>query len=234
MRTLETGWDTCVYTKPQVAGREANRIDFGTTNTLSDAFFSTLLADLEQALSQLDVLIINQQFAQPLLAENRVAALNALIGRFPGVQFMADMRDVGPLIRGATLKVNTAELAKFLAIELPPEPNVAWCVRYGNALRQQTGGPLLLTRGQAGMLYLDDQQMQVVDGLPLRGELDTVGAGDTVVATWAACLGAGASPAQAIQLANLAAAVTVQKLNQTGTASLPEIIRLQQTLQHSS
>ena len=31
-------------------------------------------------------------------------------------------------------------------------------------------------------------------GLPLQGELDTVGAGDTVVATWAACLGAGATP----------------------------------------
>jgi bifunctional ADP-heptose synthase (sugar kinase/adenylyltransferase) len=80
------------------------------------------------------------------------------------------------------------------------------------------------------MLYLDDHEMQAVDGLPLRGELDTVGAGDTVVATWAACVGAGASPAEAVQIANMAAAVTVQKINQTGTASLPEILNLHQTL----
>ena len=233
LRTLETGWDTCVYTKPDVDGREANRIDFGTTNTLSDVFFSTVIADLEQALSDLDVLIINQQFAHPLLDKNRVAALNALISRFPAVRFLADMRDVGTLIRGASLKVNTAELAKFMAIESPQEPDLAWCAHYGNALRQQTGGPLLITRGQSGMLYLDDHQMQAVDGLPLRGELDTVGAGDTVVASWAACLGAGANPAEAVQLANLAAAVTVQKINQTGTASLPEMLHLHQTLTNS-
>ncbi|MDB5239447.1 MAG: carbohydrate kinase [Spirosoma sp.] len=229
LRTLDTGWDTCVYTKPVLNGQEANRIDFGTANTLSEAFSSAVFADLEQALNDLDVLIINQQFANPLLNKNRATALNALISRFPAVRFLADMRDVGTLIRGASLKVNTAELAKFLTVELPNEPDMAWCVHYGNALRQQTGGPLLITRGQAGMLYLDDHEMQAVDGLPLRGELDTVGAGDTVVATWAACLGAGASPAEAIQIANLAAAVTVQKLNQTGTASLSEILHLRQT-----
>jgi rfaE bifunctional protein kinase chain/domain len=234
LRTLDSGWDTCVYTKPHVDGREANRIDFGTANTLSDAFFLTIIADLEQALCELDVLIINQQFAYPLLNKDRVVALNALISRFPGVRFLADMRDVGPLIRGAMLKVNTAELAKFLGIESPSEPDVDWCTRYGHALRQQMGGPLLITRGQSGMLYLDDNEIQTVDGLPLQGELDTVGAGDTVVATWAACLGAGASPAEAVQLANLAAAVTVQKLNQTGTASLPEILQLHRTLQPGS
>ena len=230
LRTLDTNWDTYVYTKPQVDDREANRIDFGTANTLSNDSFSLVIADLEQALTNLDVLIINQQFANPLLDKNRVAALNALISRFPAVRFLADMRDVGTLIRGASLKVNTAELAKFLAIESPQEPDLEWCTHYGNALRQQTGGPLLITRGQAGMLYLDDHEMQAVDGLPLRGELDTVGAGDTVVATWAACVGAGASPAEAVQIANMAAAVTVQKINQTGTASLPEILNLHQTL----
>jgi rfaE bifunctional protein kinase chain/domain len=229
LRTLDTSWDTCVYTKPALNGRESNRIDFGTSNTVSEAIFQAVIADLEKALGDLDVLIINQQFANPLLDKNRMAVLNALIRRFPAVQFLADMRDVGTLIRGASLKVNTAELAKFLTVELPDEPTMEWCAHHGNALRQQTGGPLLITRGQAGMLYLDDHEMQVVDGLPLRGEIDTVGAGDTVVATWAACLGGGASRAEAIQIANLAAAVTVQKLNQTGTASLPEILQLHQT-----
>lgn len=88
---------------------------------------------------------------------------------------------------------------------------------------------MLITRGPAGVLYLDDIGMHQVEGLPLQGELDTVGAGDTVVATWAACIGAGATPAQALEVANLAAAVTVQKLAQTGTASLPEILALHDT-----
>ena len=229
LHTLDTGWDTCAYTKPSVHSQEANRVDFGIANSLSDALFSALMAGLEQAFASLDVLIINQQFAHPLLSKNRVVLLNDLISRFPTVRFLADMRDVGMLIRGATLKVNTTELARFLDVELPNQPGLDWCIRHGNALRKHTGGPLLITRGPAGMLYLDDHETQSTDGLPLRGELDTVGAGDTVVATWAACLGAGATPAEAIRVANLAAAVTVQKLAQTGTASLSEILHLHDT-----
>lgn len=227
--SIDTNWNTCVYTKPNVNGQEANRVDFGIANQLSDALFSDLITGLEQAVTDLDVLIINQQFAHPLLSKDRVVLLNDLISRFPTVQFLADMRDVGTLVRGATLKVNTMELARFLNVELPNQPDLDWCIRHGNALRKHTGGPLLITRGQAGMLYLDDHETQSADGLPLGGELDTVGAGDTVVATWAACLGAGATPAEAIRIANLAAAVTVQKLNQTGTASLSEILQLHET-----
>jgi bifunctional ADP-heptose synthase (sugar kinase/adenylyltransferase) len=229
LHMLDTNWDTCLYTKPNLDGQEANRIDFGVANHLADALFDDLMMGVEQALSDLDVLVINQQFANPLLTKKRVALLNDVMVRFPNVCFLADMRDVGTLVRGATLKVNTTELANFLAVPIPDSPGLDWCVQHGNAFRKQTGSPLLITRGEAGILYLDDQEMQLVEGLPLRNELDTVGAGDTVVATWAACLGAGATPAQALQLANLAAAVTVQKLNQTGTASLPEILALYNT-----
>ncbi|MFD2936774.1 bifunctional heptose 7-phosphate kinase/heptose 1-phosphate adenyltransferase [Spirosoma flavum] len=229
LHTLDTRWDTCLYTKPNLDGREANRIDFGIANELPDTFFLDLIAALEQALVKLDVLVVNQQFANPLFTKKRVAVLNELIIRFPNVRFLADMRDVGTLVRGATLKVNTTELANFLAVTVPDVPDLYWCIRHGNRLRETSGGPLLITRGQAGILYLDDHEMQSVEGLPLRDELDTVGAGDTVVATWAACLGARATPAEALQIANLAAAVTVQKLNQTGTASLSEILALRDT-----
>ena len=53
---------------------------------------------------------------------------------------------------------------------------------------------------------------------------DTVGAGDTVTSALALCLGAGLSPAEAAGFANFAAAVTVQKLFQTGTASPEEVL----------
>jgi rfaE bifunctional protein kinase chain/domain len=226
LRQLSDEWDTCLYTKPNLTGQEANRIDFGTANELSDLVFNDLLAGLEQSLPNLDVLIINQQFAHPLITANRAHQLNQLIVRFPGVRFVADMRDVGTHIQGATLKVNTAELARFLAIDHPDYPDLDWCIQQGNILRQRTEGPLLITRGHEGILYLDQHGSQSVAGLPLTGELDTVGAGDTVVATWAACLGAGATPIQGLEMANLAAAVTVQKIAQTGTASLAEILAL--------
>ncbi|MBU1821685.1 MAG: hypothetical protein KKG00_09290, partial [Bacteroidetes bacterium] len=62
--------------------------------------------------------------------------------------------------------------------------------------------------------------------LPLKGELDTVGAGDTAVAAFAACMGAHIPVVESLALANLASAVSVQKLNQTGSATLEEIVEI--------
>ena len=223
-------WDTCVYAKPSQHGQEANRIDFGTNNKLEDAAFRELMVGLEQLLPTLDVLIINQQFANPLLSGERVEALNQLILRYPDVRYVADMRDAGMRIQAAMLKVNTTELAKFLGVHLPEQPTLDWCIKQGNALVQQRTAPLLITQGADGMLYMNEAgDVQSVAGLPLTGPLDTVGAGDTVVAAWAASIGAGATSEHALTIANLAAAVTVQKLAQTGTASLDEINTLYNT-----
>ncbi|RIV17939.1 carbohydrate kinase [Fibrisoma montanum] len=223
------GWDTCVYTKPMGGNRELNRVDFGTHNQLPDTLFADLLRRLEQALPGLDVLIINQQFPNPLLTEDRVLRLNDLIGRYAQLRVVADMRQVGRQIRGAILKVNTAELARFLGVPLPGLPDLDWCVQHGNLLSRQLQGPLLITRGEHGIVFLDGRDVYRIDGLPLTGEVDTVGAGDTVVAAFAAGIGAGAAPAQALEIANLAAAVTVRKLHQTGTATPAEIMALQRT-----
>ena len=226
LRTPATGWDTCVYAKPMCEEAEANRIDFGTHNTLTDSTFDELLTGLEQMLPQLDVLLVNQQFPNPLLNQERATRLNDLLSHFPAVQCVADMRQVGRQFPNATLKVNTTELARLLSLDPPARPDLDWCIRQGRTLGQQRNGPLVVTRGEAGILYLHGDDIQSVAGLPLPGELDTVGAGDTVVATFGVCRGAGASPAQALEIANLAAAVTVQKRHQTGTASLAEILNL--------
>jgi len=230
--TATDGWDTCVYTKPMQGQTEANRIDFGNRNTLSDPLFAQLLDGLNQLLPQLDVLIINQQFRRPLLTPDRIDPLNDLVRNHPSVGYVADLRDSGLLMRGVTLKVNTAELARFLNLVLPEIPTLDWCIEHGTTLARQIDGPVVVTRGEAGMLYVDADAVWAVDGLALNGPLDTVGAGDTVVATLAATLSPGADAAQSLAVANLAAAVTVQKLGQTGTATPYEIQQL--LITHSS
>lgn len=224
--TATDGWDTCVYTKPMQGQTEANRIDFGNRNTLSDTLFTQLIDGLNQLLPQLDVLIINQQFRRPLLTPDRIDPLNKLIQQHPSVGYIADLRDSGSLMRGVTLKVNTAELARFLSIPSPETPSLDWCIEHGTTLARQIDGPVVVTRGEAGMLYVGSDSVWAVEGLTLPGPLDTVGAGDTVVATLAATLSAGADPPQSLSVANLAAAVTVQKLGQTGTATPHEIHQL--------
>jgi bifunctional ADP-heptose synthase (sugar kinase/adenylyltransferase) len=63
--------------------------------------------------------------------------------------------------------------------------------------------------------------------LPVRGEIDVVGAGDAVSANLVSALAAGATLTEALELANAAASVVLHKLGTTGTASVAEIAALQ-------
>lgn len=224
LRTQEENWDTCTYTKPLREQAELNRIDFGTHNRLSEVAFEETLKSLRTQLSQLDILIINQQFESPLITSERVEQLNTLISIFPKVFVLADMRAFGKALRGATLKVNTEELARLLDVKGYATWTSEECAFYGNQLSSLILGPVLITRGDQGIQYIQNGTVHQSAALPLTSELDTVGAGDTTVAAFAACMGAEIPILEALSLANCAAAVTVQKLNQTGTANQGEII----------
>lgn len=65
-----------------------------------------------------------------------------------------------------------------------------------------------------------------IPGIQLNTKIDTVGAGDTSLSALSSCLAAGVPPAEAAEFANLASAVTIQKLFTTGTASGEEILAL--------
>ena len=73
---------------------------------------------------------------------------------------------------------------------------------------------LLLTRSEEGMSLFADHQVQHIPTMA-REVYDVSGAGDTVVATLGAVLGAGASLIDAVHLANRAAGIVVGKF---GTA----------------
>jgi rfaE bifunctional protein kinase chain/domain len=220
------GVDTCTYSKPLVNKKEDNRIDYGTNNQLSENDFDSVLESLKSQLPNLNLLVINQQFPNPLLNKNRIEKLNEIIKQFPNCICVADTRAFGKFIRHSTLKVNTNELAKLLNINHLDESDTENCIANGKVLNEQINCPILLTRGENGILYINNSSAELVDAIKISGEIDTVGAGDTVLSAFSACIGAKASVGEAIQIANLAAAVTVQKINQTGTASLSEILEL--------
>ncbi|CAH0996128.1 Bifunctional protein HldE [Emticicia aquatica] len=224
LKGLSSGWDTCTYTKPMSVNGEENRLDFGTNNALSEEIFKQILLDLESALPNLNVLIINQQFPNPLLTPQRIQQLNSVLEKFPDCLFVADLRAYGLHIKNIILKVNTEELARLVGVLEIEEANEIACIMYGKALLKQIGGSLVITRGEHGILYISSDKTQSVEALKLNTKLDTVGAGDTVVAAFSASRGTGATIKESLEIANLAAAVTVQKLHQTGTATLEEIL----------
>ena len=226
LKKIQSGWDTCTYTKPMSVNGEENRLDFGTHNALYESVFEELLESIELALPNLNVLIINQQFPNPLLTPQRIQRLNAILSKFSNCLFVADLRAYGLHIKNIVLKVNTEELARLIGGSTIEEADETACISHAKTLLEKIGGSLVITRGEHGILYISPSEIQSVRALKLNNELDTVGAGDTVVAAFSASRGTGANITQSLEIANLAAAVTVQKLHQTGTATLDEIINL--------
>jgi D-glycero-beta-D-manno-heptose-7-phosphate kinase len=82
---------------------------------------------------------------------------------------------------------------------------------------------IVITRGERGMMLAEGDQDPIYVETAAREVFDVTGAGDTVIATLATALAAGASMKEAAVLANQAAGIVVAKLG-TATASAGEVI----------
>jgi D-beta-D-heptose 7-phosphate kinase/D-beta-D-heptose 1-phosphate adenosyltransferase len=80
---------------------------------------------------------------------------------------------------------------------------------------------LLITLGEQGMMLITDEEELLVPTVK-KEVFDVSGAGDTVIATLAACMAHGHSPAEAVQIANLAAGIVVNKFG-TAPVTLEEL-----------
>jgi D-glycero-beta-D-manno-heptose-7-phosphate kinase len=91
-------------------------------------------------------------------------------------------------------------------------------------IRERLGcDAVLITRGDRGMMLLEGNRDPVYVQTTAREVFDVTGAGDTVVATLAAAMAAGASISEAAEMANHAAGIVVGKLG-TATATANEVI----------
>ncbi|HWW77904.1 MAG TPA: PfkB family carbohydrate kinase [Pyrinomonadaceae bacterium] len=95
----------------------------------------------------------------------------------------------------------------------------------GESLRDRLAfRSLLITRGKHGMLLLEEGAAPLrLDAVGSHGAVDVTGAGDTVIATYALALAAGAGFADAARLANHAGGIVVLKPG-TATVSPQELL----------
>jgi phosphoglycolate phosphatase-like HAD superfamily hydrolase len=216
-------WQTMVYAKPWNGDEEANRIDFGTFNVLSKETMDSLVAALDVAAGENDVVVLNQQISRGVHSVALIERINQVIAKYPKTLFLVDARHRPDLYRGAVLKLNVAEAACFLQEPINGSIATDRAKSLAQRITQQTGKPTFLTRGERGILVADENTVHEVPGIQVLEKTDPVGAGDTVIAALAAALGSGQDPATAAKLANLAASITVRKLHATGTATPAEI-----------
>ena len=224
----KNNFDTVTFGKPYLEGNELPRMDFGFFNKRTEATDQALLNGMKNALQTGDALIFNQQVPGSITNESFIDSANGLFGKFRDKIILLDSRHYGRKFRDIYRKTNDLEAAQLNNIEVKLDDvlTLADVKKYAGNLYHQFSKPVFLTRGSRGIITIDSDGYHEVPGIQLLKKLDIVGAGDTVTSALALCLGAGLRPAEAAEFANITAAVTVQKLFQTGTASGPEILEI--------
>ncbi len=199
--------DTTV--KLRVIGRQQQllRIDFETTP--SHEALADKLAEFEASLAEYDVVVLSDYGKGGLTHIEQMIRLARARGRL----VLADPKgEEYARYRGATvLTPNRAELREVVG----RWKDEADLTARAQQLRAELDlDALLLTRSEDGMTLYRAGQVQH-EPTKAREVFDVSGAGDTVIATLAVMLGAGASLPDAARVANHAAGIVVGKL---GTA----------------
>ena len=221
---------TFTYCKPLIVAPaqtplELNRLD-SKNWTPTPAKVAAQLSDYVEAVSsQVDATIVMDQVD---IAETGVVTHRLLerIGELSKSRsealFIADsrqrLRDFPPVC----FKMNVAELAKLAGKTAPLK--LADVKAEAAALARKNGRPVFVTMAEQGILGGSASgEIEHVPALPVRDEIDVVGAGDAVTANLTCALSSGANINEALRLANAAASIVIHQLGTTGTADVNQL-----------
>jgi sugar/nucleoside kinase (ribokinase family) len=217
---------TPTYLKPRdvsTAGLAAEHPRFDTKNRqpLAEELELRVIEAVDQLLTEVDAVAILDQVEQLHGGVITAAVRSALIERaqvHPHVLFWIDSRGRLRKFRHITAKCNQFEA---LAIDQPPPGTQVDRNELRAAiqsLRQEFAAPLFVTLGEHGAL-VSEPDWTHVPGIPVAGEIDPTGAGDSFTAGAVLTLSAGGSHVEAAAIGNLVASITIQQLGTTGTAT---------------
>jgi rfaE bifunctional protein kinase chain/domain len=221
---------TFSYTKPLViepgkSPRELNRLDFKNWSPTPESVQGRVIGSLSALAKRVDAMVLLEQVDEAdtgVLAGGVLEALGQLRRDNPDLLILADSRRGLGHFPAVGLKMNREEFAVMTG-EAVDMPLADLCAAIGR---------LATDRGQAVFVSLSEEGIagakpgevsEHMPCLPLRGEIDIVGAGDAVMANLAMGLAAGAEIVEAMEFAMAAASVVVHQLGTTGTANLEEI-----------
>jgi D-beta-D-heptose 7-phosphate kinase/D-beta-D-heptose 1-phosphate adenosyltransferase len=219
------GRPTTVKTRLVAQGQHIARLDCEDATPIGEDLAEKVAAEIISLLPETDVLVFSD-YGKGLLAPTLLARVIAA-ARARNLPVLVDPkgRDYARYAGATILTPNRHEAAHAANIEdVGPETTL----RAGAILLERLAVEgLLVTQGEDGMTLFRRQAQP--EHLPARARAvyDVTGAGDTVIATLAVALGAGADWLEAAQLANTAAGLVVEQVGTTAI-TLP---RLSQALE---
>ncbi len=228
MITQEKHWATPAYVKPYKEQNELNRIDFGNFNKLDTETLNCLLSLLEKNLQNQDIVIISQQIAGSLFVDEFIEKLLILINKFCDTLFIVDSRHNSDDFPSAILKLNDFTAESMVDNTTPNGVGVTRenAIKTAKTLCKKLKKTIFITRGINGCILVDEGVIKEIPSIKITGKIDTVGAGDSMLAGICIGLVSGQDAYNSACLGNLAAAVSIQKLYQTGTVSPEELLMM--------
>ena len=209
----DTGRPTTEKTRLIARHQQLVRLDQESRLPLPSGLTAQTLVGVESILADVDGLICSDynkgvctpDLLAPLFAKAKAANLPIFVD--PKARNFAQYR-------GATvLTPNLAEVRHATGDPVEDEPSLTAAAE--SLLRQSEAQALLVTRGAAGMSLFHPPQAPQHLPAHTRDVYDVTGAGDTVIAAFAAAAIGGLSYVEAARLANVAAGIVVGK---AGTA----------------
>ena len=200
--------------------QQVARLDYEQDDEATDQIEAQLTAQA-CALAETAGAIVVSDYLKGAVTARLIAALGE-VARRRGVPLLVDPKipHIG-YYRGATLVTpnhHEAEVATHMRIRNDQDARDA-----ARAFRDHAGcDGVLVTRGEHGM-WLLTQESEGALPATAREVADVTGAGDTVIATLALALAAGATTAEAATLANHAAGIVVGKFG-PATVSVEELL----------
>jgi D-beta-D-heptose 7-phosphate kinase/D-beta-D-heptose 1-phosphate adenosyltransferase len=204
-------------TKLRVMSRNQQLIRLDFEEGLGDVDTAGLLARVERALPDCDLVILSDYGKGTL---NRVEDLIHLVRR-SGKRVLVDPKGCDyRRYRGAS--VITPNLTEFETVMGPCRDDAELAAK-GQALRAELElEALLITRSEKGMTLIREGHEPLHLATRAREVFDVTGAGDTVIGVLGLALAAGHGFPEAMTLANLAAGLVVAKPG-TATLSIAEL-----------
>lgn len=213
---------TFTYTKllnSRTGEEDLPRLDFVNTRPPAAELEREVLARLERAAPDYDVILVSDQAeteAGGVITARVRAALTRIAAAQPETIVWVDSRLRAEHFRGVIVKPNEqeAEAASRRALGRVDFP----------ALREHIEAPLLVvTHGGEGCEVIDRNGTRHVCGKPVQNPVDICGAGDSFSTGFALALKLAGDPLAAAEFGNLVASITIMKKG-TGTASPEEVL----------
>ena len=204
---------TTVKTRIVAHSQHVVRIDQETVEHISESDADMILQKIAAILPEIDAVIISD-YAKGFLSDHFLNGFIELIRSSGKVLFVDPKGRDFMRYKGATvITPNKREAAEACGLAVTSNGLVS---RAGKTLLEDLDlDALLITEGEDGMTLFDGDAVPAHFDSLAQNVYDVTGAGDTVIATFAAAAASGRTFLEAAKLANIAAGLVVGKIGTT-------------------